>query len=244
MKRDVKVRNIILDVVKDHIIPHIFAKDHAFQMWTSSTNLYQSSNEKIKMVLREKLKNVHMIKGEGVASYLTKITQVKDKLAVVGEVIGNVEMVRSALNSVTQQWTVFMQTIIGRENMPTWDRLWDDLTHEETRRGYIQGSLSHHRDDEKNVVLAAKGKKKKFKKGSKDGAKQHDGEKKDMGKVKCFACQKLGHYAGQCPNKKKKKQQIAASAEIDEFAARFERDFSLFAGVSVERVSSITSRDI
>ena len=65
-----------------------------------------------------------------------------------------------------------------------------------------------------------------------------------MSKVKCFACQKIGHYAGQCPNKKKKKkQQTATTTEIDEFATRFERDFSLFAGVSVERASSITSRD-
>ena len=54
----------------------------------------------------------------------------------------------------------------------------------------------------------------------------------------------MGHYARQCPNKKKKKKQTAATSEIDEFAMRFERDFSLFAGVSVERESSITNRDI
>ena len=30
MKRDVKARRIVLDAVKDHIIPHISAKDHAF----------------------------------------------------------------------------------------------------------------------------------------------------------------------------------------------------------------------
>ena len=40
MKRDVKARSVILDGVKDHIIPHISAKTHAFQMWTSLTNLY------------------------------------------------------------------------------------------------------------------------------------------------------------------------------------------------------------
>ena len=71
-------------------------------------------------------------KGEGMASYLTKITQVRDELAAVGEVMGNAEMACTTLNGVTQQWTVFVQTIIGRENMPTWDRLWDDLTQEET----------------------------------------------------------------------------------------------------------------
>ena len=65
-----------------------------------------------------------------------------------------------------------------------------------------------------------------------------------MRKVKCFACQKFGHYAGQCPNKKKKKHQTTASAEIDEYAARFEREFSLFVGACVERESSITSRNI
>ena len=30
MKRDVKARRIILNAVKDHIIPHISAKTHAF----------------------------------------------------------------------------------------------------------------------------------------------------------------------------------------------------------------------
>ena len=107
--------------MKDHVIPHISAKDHAFQMWTDLTNLYQSLNKNRKMVLREKLKNVHMSKGEGMVSYLTKITQVRDELAVVGKVIKNVKMVHIALDGVTQQWTVFVQTIIGRENMPTWD---------------------------------------------------------------------------------------------------------------------------
>ena len=39
MKRDVKARRIILDVVKDHIIPHISTKTHDFHKWSSLTNL-------------------------------------------------------------------------------------------------------------------------------------------------------------------------------------------------------------
>ena len=74
MKKDVRARIVILDAMKDHVIPHISANDHAFEMWTGLTNLYQSSNENRKMVLREKLKGVRMGKGEGMASYLTKIT--------------------------------------------------------------------------------------------------------------------------------------------------------------------------
>ena len=61
--------------------------------------------------------------------------------------------------------------------------MWDDFTQKEIRRAFIQGISSHHRDDEENVALATKDKKKKKFKGSKDGVKQHDGEKKNMSKV-------------------------------------------------------------
>ena len=67
-------------------------------------------------------------------------------------------------------------------------------------------SASTSREVEEDVALTTKGKKKN-KKGPKKGeAKQQDGQKKDLSTVKCFACQKMGHYAATCPNKKKKKQ--------------------------------------
>ena len=34
-KRDIKAKRIILDEIKDHVIPHISSKDHAHQMWTA-----------------------------------------------------------------------------------------------------------------------------------------------------------------------------------------------------------------
>ena len=106
----------------------------------------------------------------------------------------------------------------------------------------MQGNASTSREDEEDVALTAKGKK-KFKKGR---AKQQDGQKKDLSTVKCFACQKMGHYAGQCPNKKKKQhQQTTASTEVEDFIARFEREFSLCIGhVDRERASIITSADV
>ena len=63
-KKDIKAMRIILDVVKDHVIPHISAKDHAHEMWSTLTGLFESTNENGKMVLREKLKNIKMVKGE------------------------------------------------------------------------------------------------------------------------------------------------------------------------------------
>jgi hypothetical protein len=184
------------------------------------------------MVLREKMKGIKMTKAENVTTYLTKITQGRDELGAVGEVVADSELVRTALNGVTKQWTVFVEGIVARENLPKWDRLWDDFIKEETQRGCVFGSSSTGNEEE-NVALATKGKG-KSKKGSKGGNKQKGGGKKDMSKVKSFACHQFGHYAGQCPNKKKK--QVATSAEVEEFTHRFE-EYSLTACLS-SRASS------
>jgi hypothetical protein len=97
----------------------------------------------------------------------------------------------------------------------------------------VQGSSSNGKDEE-NVAFTAKSKK-KSKKGSMGGNKPKGEGKKDMRKVECFAHHKMAHYAGQCPNKKKK--QTAASADVEEFSTRFEKDFSLLMCLS-SRVAS------
>ena len=42
---------IIMDVVKDHIVPHLSGKKTAAEMWTALESLYQSKTENWKMVL-------------------------------------------------------------------------------------------------------------------------------------------------------------------------------------------------
>jgi hypothetical protein len=80
--------------------------------------------------------------------------------------------------------------------------------------------------------------------GPKGGAKQQPrgGEqKRDMSKVKCFACQKMGHYAGQCPNRKKKKKGgTTTTTDEEEFTAQFERECAFIVCCStVESPSNI-----
>ena len=145
-KKDIKAMRIILDAVKDHVIPHISGKDHAQEMWSALTRLFQSSNENRKMVLREKLKSIKMVKGEVVMTYLTRISQVRDELAAVGVVVPSAELVQTALNGVSQPWAVFVQGLVARENLPSWNRICDDFVQEETRRSLVQGNTSTCRE--------------------------------------------------------------------------------------------------
>jgi hypothetical protein len=45
-----------------------------------------------------------------------------------------------------------------------------------------------------------------------------------MSKVKCFVCKKFRHYAGQCPNRKKKKGGTMATTEEADFQTQFQRE--------------------
>ena len=44
VKKDIKAMRIILDIVKHHVIHHISGKDHAHEMWSALTRLFQSTN--------------------------------------------------------------------------------------------------------------------------------------------------------------------------------------------------------
>ena len=36
-------------------------------------------------------------------------------------------LVRMALNGVSNPWAVFVEALVARENIPTWDRICDDF---------------------------------------------------------------------------------------------------------------------
>jgi hypothetical protein len=101
-KKNIKAKRIILVAIKDHVIPCVTRNSNANEMWESLTKLYHSSHENRKMVLREKLKSIKMTKTKRVATYLTKLTQMRDELGVIGEVVVDNELVRTALNGVTK----------------------------------------------------------------------------------------------------------------------------------------------
>ena len=84
-------------------------------------------------------------------------------------------------------------------------------------------------------ALALTGKSKGKAKRKKDGTKNLD-----VSKVKCFICHKQGHFASQCPDRKKKSNtQMDGSAEVDEFSRNFDEELCLIAGMVSSTGSNI-----
>jgi hypothetical protein len=262
-KRNNKAKRTISDGVRDHIIPHVTGKAHAYQMWASLCSLYESSNENRKMVLHDRLRSIRMLEDESVTSFLARFTQIRDELGAVGEVIVPNSLVRQALHSFTKPWAPFIQGIVAREALPTWERMWDDFAQEEIRLASESSGQRQQQSGQGDEELAlwTKGKKKTGRGGqqgpktggqlqrSGGGAESSDGQgnsqRRDMSTVRCFACGEMGHYAGQCPKKKKKKQQdgSAATAEEIEFSDQFARECAFITTLSTITPSSISWGD-
>lgn len=77
---DARARLIVLDGVRDALIPHLSRKNTTHEMWLSLQNLFQNKNENQVLVLEDKLKSTKMLKGESVTLYLTRLSQVKMSL--------------------------------------------------------------------------------------------------------------------------------------------------------------------
>ena len=82
---DARAQRVILDGVKDHLIPHLVEKKTSKDMWDTLNQLFEAKNENRK--LKDKLHNVKMNKDEGVAFYLSRVEQIKDELTVLVDIV-------------------------------------------------------------------------------------------------------------------------------------------------------------
>ena len=72
------------------------------------------------MVPQEMMRSTKMAKGERVVPYLTRLTQIRDELGVVGSKTEDDELVQIALNRFSKPWDTFVKGVVAREKLPDW----------------------------------------------------------------------------------------------------------------------------
>jgi len=86
-----------------------------------------------------------------------RISQIKDQLAALGDLMDDAELVTTTLNEVPSSRDAFVQGICARIKLPRFDKLWVDCTQEESRLI----SKSQKTNDEENQALVSHVKKRK-----------------------------------------------------------------------------------
>ena len=85
---------------------------------------------------------------------------IRDQLASVGATSDDGLMVKIALNSVTEEWETFVQGILGRTTLPSWEDMWAAPRQEEIRQWTKARSSNKGikvKEEEEYAALASKG---------------------------------------------------------------------------------------
>jgi hypothetical protein len=133
-KKDmVRVKWIIPDSIKDHLIPQVSSKNTPKETFDALTRMYEGKNINRKMNLRTQLKNTKMQKGETVHDYFSMVSQFKEQLEAIGDNLDEDELIMTSLNGLTRPWDAFIQTICARKEKLQFDSLWVECVQEEAR---------------------------------------------------------------------------------------------------------------
>lgn len=86
------------------------------------------------MAQKQKLKAIKMKGSKEVVASLTRITNARDELAAIGEIVVETTLVRTTLHGFSKSWEVFVEDIVACENLPGWDRMRSDWVQNEIHR--------------------------------------------------------------------------------------------------------------
>jgi hypothetical protein len=107
--------------------------------------------------------------------------------------------VTATLNGFPSSWDAFVQGICVRRKLPKFYKLWIDCVNEESRL-----TSKMQKTNSENQAVATHVNKNK-KRSLKKNRRPRTDHKKDVSKIICFNCQKLGHFAYQCSRERKVK---------------------------------------
>jgi hypothetical protein len=103
-EEDVKARKIMIYSVRDHLLPCIANLKTTYEMYEALKNMFESDNTQRALTLKGRLQNIKMTKGDTVAAFFMKMSEIRDQLGAIGEIIFDRELVLTTLNNLPKHW--------------------------------------------------------------------------------------------------------------------------------------------
>jgi hypothetical protein len=99
-KEDVKSRKIIIYSVRDHLLPRIANLKTTYEIYEALKEMFESGNTLRALTLKSHLQSTKMTKSDIVSIFFMKISEIKEQLEAIGEIMSDRELVLSTLNNL------------------------------------------------------------------------------------------------------------------------------------------------
>jgi hypothetical protein len=130
---DINAMSIIVDSIKDHLLPYISHLDSSKKMYDALTNLFSVRNIGQVMSLKNELRDMKMNDDDNITSYFVRISQLRDQLQAIEEITSEKELVNIVLNGLPKTWDAFAASMNTRKEYLTFEELWTCHAQEESR---------------------------------------------------------------------------------------------------------------
>ena len=98
IEKNEKAMKIIVDTVRDHIVPIVAKHTTAYHMFRALENTFIINNKGRKLALKRQMNSVSMNKGETINAFFMRITDLRDQLSTLVYEIENQELSLIALS--------------------------------------------------------------------------------------------------------------------------------------------------
>lgn len=108
------IKRALLDLVKDHPIPHVVEKITTNDTYDALVTLCQSANISRMMLVTNKLTKICMCKIDAIASYQMTLPKLRDQFGTINGEVKDDELVWITLNGFRTTWHNFDKFIYGQ----------------------------------------------------------------------------------------------------------------------------------
>jgi hypothetical protein len=111
-----------------------------------------------------------------------RISQLRDQLKSIEEIISEKELVNIVLNDIPKTWDAFYARMNTRKEYPTFEELWTCCAQEESRISVKEKPKKKYDDQAFTTRF------KNFKNKRMFGSRRKPNQEKDISEVQCFNC--------------------------------------------------------
>ncbi|KAK1434246.1 hypothetical protein QVD17_11166 [Tagetes erecta] len=238
-KKDQAAVVYLYQALPESIVMQIAHLESAKEIWDALKDNYvgieQVREARVEALVHE-FEGLKMRENESIEDYSAKISTLSSKASNLGKIFDNKMLVRKLLGSVPRKrFIAVVATIEQFGDLKTMTfseavgrlKAFEERTKEEERSGSEKQKLLYTYEEWEARKNQTKGSGKNWSSDSKQShssqstnkvnkgkGKSQDGKKKkDRSKMKCYRCETPGHFASQCPQKRKNEESNATQHE-------------------------------